>query len=439
MSYKLVRKVGQGGFGIVEEVVGSDGARLARKTLVVPPNLDPAQVKPRFEREVKYQSAINHDNVVKILDYDVAANPPWFTMPLAIASLQDELIADRTLGGQPHPALFNILAGLEEIHRLGYCHRDLKPPNVLKFKAAGTSTYALSDFGLMAVGEDASSTLTPSGMGGGTPAYQAPECAINFKRATARSDIYSFGAILHDIFAANPKRLPHEELSAPGDIGPVIEKCTKRNAHRRYKNVAALREALFDALDTYQFIYGSDEEQKVVTILTRQDILPTEKEWDKVFDFLDVTPDVGQPTLNVFLSLRLDHIIQLNELDPDLMSSLGNMFADHCRKRQFGFDYCDVLAGKAQQFYALGDTGLKANIALGTLVLGLDHNRWYVERVFLQMVSPTISDAVIQRLIVEMNVLEIEFSERFDRMQAWISASKKDLHPLLQALAPDAA
>lgn len=229
MGYQLIKERGRGGFGVVDEVLHDDGNVYARKTLAVPSHLDPQQVRPRFEREVKYQSAIQHNHVVPIYEHDLDANPPWFIMPLAQRSLFDELLVDRTLGGNPHTALFHILAGLEEIHRLGYCHRDLKPHNVLRFQSQdGSPVYALSDFGLIAVGEDASSTLTPSGIGGGTPAYQAPECAINFKRATPRSDIYSFGAMLHDIFAANPKRLPHEELTAPGAIGPIVEKCTKR-------------------------------------------------------------------------------------------------------------------------------------------------------------------------------------------------------------------
>jgi serine/threonine protein kinase len=229
VTYKVIRELGRGGFGVVELVENEDGEFFARKTLQIPHHLDAAQVKARFEREVKYQSALDHENVVKIIDFDLDSDPPWFAMPLAQCSLADDLAKDRTLGGDPKAALFDILAGLEEIHRRGFLHRDLKPANVLKLAdAKGNARYALSDFGLMAVGEDASSTLTPSGMGGGTPAYQAPECAINFKRASARSDIYSFGAILHDIFATNPKRLPHEELSVPGDVGPIVEKCTKR-------------------------------------------------------------------------------------------------------------------------------------------------------------------------------------------------------------------
>jgi serine/threonine protein kinase len=435
VAYHLIKERGRGGFGIVDEVRHDNGCHYARKTLAVPSHLDPAQIKPRFEREVKYQGSIKHNHVAAILDQDLTSSPPWFVMQLAECSLYDEMIVDRTLAGSPGTALFHILAGLEEIHRLGYCHRDLKPHNVLKFKAAdGSAVYALSDFGLMAVGEEASSTLTPSGIGGGTPAYQAPECALNFKRATPRSDIYSFGAILHDIFAANPKRLPHEELTAPGDIGPIIEKCTKRNAFRRYKNVEQLREGLFNALNTYQFVYQSDEEQKVVEILAKEDDLPDADQWDAIFDFLDSTPDNGDSTKNIFRALRREHIEQLSTDDPDLMAALGKMFADHCRLRTFDFDYCDVLASKAELFYDLGEIGLKSDIAVAMLILGLDHNRWFVERKFLQMVAPSVPDAIVQRIVVEMSVLQIDFGYQFGRMKNSISITNEALHPTLQAL-----
>lgn len=436
MGYTVVQERGRGGFGIVNEVVDQFGLRYACKQLNVPAHISLAEVLPRFVREVKYQSAITHDNVVRIIEHHLDSNPPWFIMPLAVCSFHDELMIDRSCNNDPRIPLFHILAGLEEIHRLGYCHRDLKPGNVLKFVAPdGSPLYALSDFGLMAVGEDASSTLTPSGLGGGTPAYQAPECAINFKRATTRSDIYSFGALLHDIFAPNPKRLPHDQLTAPGAIGPVIEKCTERYPHRRYKDVEELREALFEALHNYQFQYESNEEQKIVEILMREDNLPSRDEWDQIYDFLDANPDTGQPTKNVFRALRREHIDQLNANDRDLMDVLGKMFASHCRTRSFDFDYCDVLAAKAQLFYDYGDIGLKAAIAIGLLVLGTGHNRWFVERKFAAMAMPIIPDAVIQRMVVEMSVLNVDFKLHYSHLASSISLSVDALHPILRAIA----
>ena len=116
------------------------------------------------------------------------------------------------------------------------------------------------------------------------------------------------------------------------------------------------------------------------------------------------------------------------------MDALGKMFATHCRQRSFDFDYTDVLAAKAQLFYDLGELGLKANIAIAMLVLGTDHNRWFVERKFLAMVAPTVSEALIQRVIVEMSVLGINFKAEYARVLASIGVETNAIHPQLEAL-----
>jgi eukaryotic-like serine/threonine-protein kinase len=198
MTYTVIREIGKGNFGVVKLVKDDEGNRWALKVFTPPnlPDVSNEELRARFEREVRYQLQIDHPNVVRIVDFDLAADPPWFVMELAQGSLAEELKADSTLGGDPRRPLFDILAGLEAIHGKGYKHRDLKPANVLKFVSAdGDVRYAISDFGLMAPGAGLTSTLTASNMGGGTPLYRAPECALNFKRATVQSDIYSVGAI----------------------------------------------------------------------------------------------------------------------------------------------------------------------------------------------------------------------------------------------------
>ena len=434
MPYVDIRHRGSGGFGTVSEVQDQDGNRFARKTLVVPNGLDKASVKRRFHREVKFQKSIHHENVVRIVDEDLAADPPWFIMTLATETLEDELRQNRTLGGNPHLALFHILNGLEEIHRRGFCHRDLKPANVLRYDQSSGPLYALSDFGLMAVGEEASSTLTPSGIGGGTPRYAAPECAVNFHRATSRSDIYSFGALLHDVFVGAVRKIPHQELTGPGEMGRVIEKCTRRNQHRRFKNVAELREALFDALNKHVFVFESGEEKKVVELLDVRDRALSSDEWDEIFDFVDERAEKKQSLENAFRALRIEHIQALASEDPGLIAGMGKLFSDFVREGAFGFDYCDVLAGKAQEFYSLGDTGLRAEIAVGMLKLGTSHNRWFVEHKFMNMSGNSIDDDLGDRIVAEIGALEIDFKKEFAHLSGSISANSEQLHPAIRAL-----
>lgn len=438
MAYKKVKELGQGSFGVVDHVVDSKGREYARKTFLAPviPGVTIEDLKARFEREVKYQSKISHPNVVKIKKAKLDDDPPWFLMELADCSLADELKKDRTLGGDPRKPLFDILAGLEALHEKGYKHRDLKPANVLKFVEDGQLRYAISDFGLMAPEAGLTSTLTASNMGGGTPLYRAPECAINFKRATAQSDIYSVGAILHDIFGGGAQRIPHIELSVPGDLGPIVQKCTKTNLHRRYRTVAALREDLYEVLSREVITFSSREEEGIVKLLQSGQKL-SDQDWDKVFQQIDENDEAKRSNHAIFHALTLDHLNALQQSALELFAALGEDYAQYAQDGSFDFDYCDVIADKAQVFYDLGELDLKARIAVAMLVLGTGHNRWFVERRFLSMAGHGIPPALAERICVEFEVQELDFPWLIKRLENSISANRTSLHSILQEALED--
>ena len=155
MNFTIGQEIGRGAFGIVYAAVGDDGNNYAVKYLnpAAFPKQDHPMLIRRFEREVRYQQMIDHQNVVPVVEHNLAENPPWFAMPLAVGSLKDDFEVDRTLGGAPKKALFDILAGLEALHQRGLTHRDLKPANVLKLtQTDGSFIYSISDFGLTTPG-----------------------------------------------------------------------------------------------------------------------------------------------------------------------------------------------------------------------------------------------------------------------------------------------
>jgi hypothetical protein len=201
---------------------------------------------------------------------------------------------------------------------------------------------------------------------------------------------------------------------------------------RRYNDVEQIREALFSALSTFVFKFESGEEAQVVGLLMIDD-LPTDDEWDRVFDFLDENENGFRACGNIFRALRQEHIQQLHDQQSDLLGALGQQYAKYCQQHQFDFSYCDALAGKAQVFYDLGDLQLKASITIAMLVLGTSHNRWFVERKFMQMAGVTISDDLANRIIVELNVLNVSFPQQFHHLEHSISAQRDSLHPVLRA------
>ena len=434
MPYTFVKEIARGGFGRVCEVCDDHGDLYAMKLLE--PSAQLAHVpmdllKKRFEREVKYQQAISHPNVVAIHDVDINVDPPYCIMELAIGTLHDDIVADHTLGGNPKSALFDILAGLEYLAEKGFIHRDLKPQNVLKLQNQdGSFRYAISDFGLMHPGTADTTTLTVTGAQGGTQFYAAPELMQDFSRATISADIYAFGAILHDIFAAQ-QRIPYTQLTVSGTMGPVLEKCTKTNPKRRYTSIAELREDLFAVLNAGTLVFTSSREQRAVELLGEHRAL-TSDEWDEVFLALDENESKSVRNDNIFLALRGEHIAQLNEDSPELVKSLGMRFCEFVMSRGFNFDYCDILSARLEVFFDLGDTELKALVLLGFLELGVSHNRWLVERNFYRRVLEDADDNVMQRFLVEVGVRAYRLKARIQHLLSSIVVDPQAFHPLLK-------
>jgi serine/threonine protein kinase len=437
MTYTFNYAKGRGGFARVDIVSDHHGQQFAQKTYDPQAQLlndvGDAELRRRFVREVQYQSSVNHPNVVQILQSFLMADPPAFIMPVADCTLRDEMAFDPTLGTNLHTALSDILNGLEHLHRSGYVHRDLKPANVLRFTNGTDVRYAISDFGLMSASHSDSSTLTGTNANGGTTNYAAPELIGNFRRATAAADIYAFGAILHDIFGNAAQRIPYTELDGPGEIGAIIQRCTKRLPMRRYPNVSVLRDELYQALNNRPVVFNSTGEERIVDLL-RANATLTDAQWDEVFIQIERNTDRNQSTNTIFQALSIDHITALSGNAPELFIAFGSYFSDHINGASFNFDYCDVLASKAELFYNFGDITLKTNIALSLLYLGVSHNRWYVERKAAAMISTSIEDALADRIRVEISVTNYPFASRIQSMERSISFTRESLHPTLRAL-----
>jgi serine/threonine protein kinase len=437
MEYTFIKELGCGGFGKVSEVKDSDGNHFALKQfapnaeiklIIAKGHISEEDLKKRFYKEVKYQSKVNNPNVVRIIDKDLTSDTPWYVMDLAIGTLSDDLIADRTLGGEPKKALFDILSGLEAIHDLGIVHRDLKPVNILKFSnPEGVVHYAISDFGLITTLSSDTTTITKTGHGGGTQLYAAPELITNFKHATSAADIYSFGAILHDIFGGG-NRTPYSQLTVPGPCRRIVEKCTYKNVARRYQDIPSLRADLFSVLDTYIFEIGTSEEKELIELLNQKDLL-TDDEWDRFFEALgDVS--VWRPAMyGLIRAVRKEHFISLLQEDPSLFNALGMEFSTYARIHSHDFNYCDILADKLEELFKLGSITLKAHCLLTFIKLGVSHNRWFVERKFLRLAGPDCDHRVIKRFLLEIDTEDINFDKLISNWEKSIGANRHQLHP----------
>lgn len=443
-AYELIQRLGGGSFGVVHLAKTSTGTRFAIKTLEPSPSVQHAigqglltyeELLKRFSKEVRYQRRVDHPNVVKILDFNINHTPPFFVMELAECTMKDELDKDRTLGGAPQGALFDILAGLEAIHAAGIFHRDLKPANVLKFRdPAGNIRYALSDFGLMSAPGADTTTLTATGVGGGTEYYAAPELITNLKRATAASDIYSFGVILHDIFGGGARRIPYTEVHLAGGLGQIALRCTKKNPLRRYQRISEIRAELYALLSTEPIVFASGAEKEIIALLESKAEL-SEEEWDRVFMLIEENQERPRENHNIFRAVTAAHLYHLKLNAPDLLSAFSIDFCEyiHDREGALDFSYCDVVADKLGTLFELGDTAIKASALLALMVLGASHNRWVVERRFIDLAGQDLPDAVAHKFVADAEILGIDLPRHISHIEWSISTSRAALHTAIQA------
>ena len=216
----------------------------------------------RFESEAKAIAALNHPNICQI--YDVG--PDFLVMeyidarPIVDCEQPQALPPDEAL-----QLARQIAAALEAAHGKGIIHRDLKPANIL---ATSGGFVKLLDFGLA---KQSAGTLTESetqtmgvvtqvGTIMGTPAYMSPE-QVEGKPADARSDIFSFGAVLYEMLAgrraftggssaATIGAIVHKNpdpLSAPAALEAIVRRCLSKSPDSRFQTATDLRRALEEA------------------------------------------------------------------------------------------------------------------------------------------------------------------------------------------------
>jgi len=258
--YKIVSKIGAGGMG---EVYCAHDSRLDREVAIklLPADFANDQERlRRFEQEAKATSALNHPNILSVYDIGEHEGSPFIVSEL----LEGGELRER-LDEMPIPLrkvieyAQQIVSGLSAAHEKGVVHRDLKPENVFITK---DDRVKILDFGLAKLrgaksdesnSDDATrKAITNPGVVMGTVGYMSPE-QVRGQTTDHRSDIFSFGAILHEMITGRRafrretmaetmtailKEEP-EELSATNpNINPALERivsrCLEKKPERRF-------------------------------------------------------------------------------------------------------------------------------------------------------------------------------------------------------------
>jgi protein kinase-like protein len=235
--YRIVALLGRGGMG---EVYRADDLVLGQPVALK--FLPEAAAKNeelliRFRNEVRTARRVSHSNVCRVYDVGEVAGQTFLSMQYVDGEDVASLL--RRIGRLPPDKAVEtarqLCAGLAAAHREGVLHRDLKPANVM---LDGRGHAVITDFGLAGLVDEIQRTDVRSG----TPAYMSPE-QLAGREVTAKSDIYSLGLVLYEVFTGRPafeagtlaelvRARSEKPISSPSswvkDLDPTVERVIMR-------------------------------------------------------------------------------------------------------------------------------------------------------------------------------------------------------------------
>jgi serine/threonine-protein kinase len=228
--YRVEREIGAGGMATV--YLAHDVRHDRRVALkVLRPELSAVVGAERFLQEIRLTANLQHPHILPLLDSGTvgASGLLFYVMPFVEGeSLRERLRREKQLGIDDAVAIARAVAGaLDYAHRRDVIHRDIKPENILLVDGQAV----VADFGIaLAVSHAGGSRMTETGLSVGTPQYMSPEQAMGERDITARSDIYSLGAVLYELLVGEP---PFTGPTAQAIVAKVITERPPRLAAYR--------------------------------------------------------------------------------------------------------------------------------------------------------------------------------------------------------------
>lgn len=270
--YRIIEKLGEGGMGVVYKALDTHLDRFVALKLLPPDRLSDAERQRRFVQEAKAASALNHPNIIHVYDIPESDRTHFIAMEYVAGKTLDQVARHKGLPvNEALKYAVQIADALAKAHSAGIVHRDLKPSNIM---VTGDGLIKILDFGLAklmvpAETDEFAETApinngpqTEEGAIVGTVSYMSPEQAQG-KKVDARSDIFSFGAVLYEMLTGRrafqretrlltltaitrDEPAPISDVAGiiPHELERIIARCLRKDPERRFQNAADLKVAL---------------------------------------------------------------------------------------------------------------------------------------------------------------------------------------------------
>ncbi len=235
-AYRIVKQLGSGGMATVFQAYHAALDRDVAIKVLHPVFKGDANFLSRFQREARVVAKLEHPNIVPVYDFSEHEGSPY----LVLRFIEGETLKARLDRGQlTLPEILDVIRPMGEAltyaHTQGVLHRDVKPSNVMLTQ---DGKVFLTDFGLARIVQAGESSLTRDALVG-TPYYISPEQAMGKSELDPRTDIYSFGVVLYELFtgrvpfqADTPFAVIHDHiytpLPMPTAINPDLPRALER-------------------------------------------------------------------------------------------------------------------------------------------------------------------------------------------------------------------
>jgi serine/threonine protein kinase/Tol biopolymer transport system component len=289
--YNIVEKLGEGGMGVVYKAQDLTLDRLVALKFLPPHVSSSGEDKSRFLQEAKAAAALSHPNICTIYgveeftDADASADKREARMFIAMEYVEGQTLEASKANIPLKRAIdigIQLADGLSAAHEKGVVHRDIKPDNIIIRKDGRVQ---IMDFGLAKL--KGASRLTKEGTTVGTAGYMSPE-QVQGQETDHRTDIFSLGVILYELFAGeSPFKGVHETAisyeivnvdpspisSVRPDVDPeldaIVLECLAKEPSERYQSVGEV------AKNLRRFKRESSRSRLSHTMTTRQFEKPT--------------------------------------------------------------------------------------------------------------------------------------------------------------------